>query len=237
MSGDSSTSDSEISACSSKFDPVKTLYSSRTLVPVENAPMYNSVDQFEASLQSKNTIVPVGHSELVRQQKEEKEKRQNEEARQLAEANRQRFAKYEAPTPRRPPPARTSKNVLHRIQDIDGPLAVLKQCVDQRLRVKVITRGAAGLRGELHANLIAFDKQWNLALTDVLEIWHKRAVTKRKIPPAVGAPVDKGTAAAMYPVPKVTEKPIGKGVWECRRHVPQLMVRGEHIVLINLVQR
>ncbi|XP_013166669.1 PREDICTED: uncharacterized protein LOC106117127 isoform X2 [Papilio xuthus] len=198
MSGDSSTSDSEISACSSKFDPVKTLYSSRTLVPVENAPMYNSVDQFEASLQSKNTIVPVGHSELVRQQKEEKEKRQNEEARQLAEANRQRFAKYEG---------------------------------------EVITRGAAGLRGELHANLIAFDKQWNLALTDVLEIWHKRAVTKRKIPPAVGAPVDKGTAAAMYPVPKVTEKPIGKGVWECRRHVPQLMVRGEHIVLINLVQR
>lgn len=95
MSGDSPTSDSEISACSSKFDPVKTLYSSKTLIPVESAPLYNSVDQFEASLQSQNTIVPVGHSELVRKQKEEKEKRQNEEARQLAELNRQRFAKYE----------------------------------------------------------------------------------------------------------------------------------------------
>lgn len=50
----------------------------------------------------------------------------------------------------------------------------------------MITRGATGIRGELHANLIAFDKQWNLALTDVLEIWNKKAVKKRKIPPAMG---------------------------------------------------
>ncbi|KPJ20295.1 hypothetical protein RR48_04893 [Papilio machaon] len=53
----------------------------------------------------------------------------------------------------------------------------------------------------------------------------------------MGAAVAKGTAATMYPVPKVTETPIGKGVWECRRHVPQLLVRGEHVVLVNLVQR
>ncbi|GBP97167.1 hypothetical protein EVAR_99814_1 [Eumeta japonica] len=53
----------------------------------------------------------------------------------------------------------------------------------------IVTRHATGIRGELYANLIAFDKQWNLALSDVLEVWRRKAPDKRKIPPAmVGIP-------------------------------------------------
>ncbi|KAG6439123.1 hypothetical protein O3G_MSEX000503, partial [Manduca sexta] len=101
----------------------------------------------------------------------------------------------------------------------------------------VTTRHDRGVRGVLHATLVAFDKQWNLALTDVLEIWTRKTVKKRKIPPAMGTPVPKGTAAGISPVPVVTETPLGKGIVECTRHLPQLMVRGEHVVLINIVER
>lgn len=95
MSDNSSTSESEVSACSANFDPLKTLYSNKAKVPVKNAPMYNTVDQYEASLASKNTIVPVGCSELVRKINEEKERKKQEEARELEEKNRRRFAQYE----------------------------------------------------------------------------------------------------------------------------------------------
>ncbi|KOB75566.1 U7 snRNA-associated Sm-like protein LSm11, partial [Operophtera brumata] len=102
---------------------------------------------------------------------------------------------------------------------------------------QVMTRKDTGVRGVLHATLIAFDKQWNLALSDVLEIWKRKGPKKRKVPPGLGTPVPKGTAATISPVATVTETPLGKGVWECTRHLPQLMVRGEHVVLVNVVER
>ncbi|CAH4035229.1 unnamed protein product [Pieris brassicae] len=101
----------------------------------------------------------------------------------------------------------------------------------------IITRNDTGIRGYLQANVIAFDKQWNLALTDVLEVWKRKGPRKRKVPPGLGTPVGNGTAAAVSPIPVVTEKPLGGGIWECSRHIPQLMVRGEHIVIINIVER
>lgn len=52
-----------------------------------------------------------------------------------------------------------------------------------------------------------------------------------------GTPVAKGTAAKISPIAEVTETPLGDGVWECTRHLPQVMVRGEHVVLVNIVER
>ncbi|CAB3258939.1 unnamed protein product [Arctia plantaginis] len=101
----------------------------------------------------------------------------------------------------------------------------------------IITRKDTGIRGVLHATVIAFDKQWNLALSDIIEVWKKKSVKKRKIPPALGTPVPKGSAAKICKVPEVLETPIGNGVWECSRHVPQMMIRGEHVVLVNVVER
>ncbi|CAB3259333.1 unnamed protein product [Arctia plantaginis] len=104
-------------------------------------------------------------------------------------------------------------------------------------RWSIITRKDTGIRGVLHATVIAFDKQWNLALSDIIEVWKKKSVKKRKIPPALGTPVPKGSAAKICKVPEVLETPIGNGVWECSRHVPQMMIRGEHVVLVNVVER
>lgn len=38
----------------------------------------------------------------------------------------------------------------------------------------------------MHANLVAFDKQWNMALSDILEVWKRKGLRKRKVPPGLG---------------------------------------------------
>ncbi|CAK1547995.1 unnamed protein product [Leptosia nina] len=230
-----SSSESETSACSSKYNPIKVLYSSNLKVPVENAPVYENVQQFEAALQNHEQILPIGQGDLVKSREEEKRRKKLEEERLLEEKNKQRFAKYEALLPKRK--EKKAKNVLTRIEASQGPLGALKDCVEKRLRVMIITRNSNSIRGSLYATVVAFDKQWNLALSDVLEIWKRKGPRKRKVPPGLGSPVPKGTAAAISPVPEVIEAPVGKGIWECRRHIPQLMVRGEHIVLINITER
>ncbi|XP_039745232.1 U7 snRNA-associated Sm-like protein LSm11 [Pararge aegeria] len=234
-----SSSGSETSASSSKFNAIKVLYSKKSKVPVQNAPLYDNLQQFESALKYNETqsscVVPVGRQELVKKREEEKAAKRKEEERILAEKNKLRFAQYRGlETVKK---VRKVKNVLTRIESMKGPLGALKDCVDQRLRIKVTTRHAYGIRGVLHATLVAFDKQWNLALTDVLEIWKKKAPKKRKIPPGLVTPVPKGTAASISAVPVVTETPIGGGVLECTRHLPQVMVRGEHVVLVNIVER
>nr|XP_021188138.2 U7 snRNA-associated Sm-like protein LSm11 [Helicoverpa armigera] len=232
---DSSTSESEVSACSSSFNPLKALYSDKVKIPVESAPLYENIVQYEAALKKTNEIITVGQKELAQKRAEEKEKKRLEEEKWLAEKNKQRFAQYQDTAPARR--EYRIRNVLTRMGTIDGPLAVLKECVDKRLRIKIITRNDRGIRGTLQGTVVAFDKQWNMALSDVLETWKRKGVKKRKVPPGLGTPVPKGTAATISSIPEVTEKPLGNGVWECTRLIPQMMVRGEHVVLVNIAER
>ncbi|CAH4035228.1 unnamed protein product [Pieris brassicae] len=132
MSG--SSSDSEISACSSKFDPVKALYSDKLKLPAAGAPLYENIQQFEAALKTQKDIIPVGHGHLVKLREEEKHRKKLEEKQLLEEKNKQRFAKYEALLPTKK--EKKIRNVLTRIEYIQGPLAALKACVEQRVRVK-----------------------------------------------------------------------------------------------------
>ncbi|CAH0600889.1 unnamed protein product [Chrysodeixis includens] len=234
-SSDSSTSESEVSACSSSFNPIKALYSNKTKVPVKTAPLYENINQFEAALNKSNEVFAVEQSELVKKREEEKERKRIEDENKLRQKNQQRFAQY-AGMVQTSREFRT-RNLLTRMDAMEGPLGVLRECVDKRLRLKIITRHGTGIRGVLHATLVAFDKQWNMALSDILEVWKRKGHRKRKVPPGLGTPVEKGTAATISSVPAVTETPLGKGVWECTRYIPQMMVRGEHVVLVNVVER
>merc|ERR1719166_778175 len=62
-----------------------------------------------------------------------------------------------------------------------GPLAVLRDCARAGTRVKVWTRGPANIRGFLSGFLVAFDKHWNLALTDVDEQFTRRRARKAAV--------------------------------------------------------
>lgn len=149
------------------------------------------------------------------------------------------------------------RHVLRRMEEftsVSGPLFVLRQCRDQQARVKVWTRGPAGVRGVLTGFIAAFDKvttptsldfpmnilhfqHWNLALTDVDEQFTRRRARK--------APVRGGTEPRSAPGPAATEARewrVGESVVRilklkrkvevCVRHAPQLLLRGEHVVMV-----
>lgn len=90
---DSSTSESEVSASSSNYDPLKALYSKKSKVPVKNAPMYENLQQFE-NAQKNLEIIPVGQGEAVKKREEAKEKARTEAAKLLEEKNKRRFVQY-----------------------------------------------------------------------------------------------------------------------------------------------
>ncbi|KAH9641994.1 hypothetical protein HF086_010506, partial [Spodoptera exigua] len=131
---DSSTSDSEVSACSSNYNPLKALYSNKVKIPVESAPLYENIAQFEAAQSKSNEVIPFGHNKMVQKREEEKEKKRIEEERLLEEKNKRRFAQYK--TVMVPTKEYRARNLLTRIEAMEGPLGVLKDCVDKRLRVK-----------------------------------------------------------------------------------------------------
>ncbi|KAF7390081.1 hypothetical protein HZH68_011938 [Vespula germanica] len=75
-------------------------------------------------------------------------------------------------------------NVLTKMPKILGPLGMLYECMESRIRIKVYTRNARGVRGHVEAYVAAFDKHWNLALEDCFEVWTRKR--KRKAPAALG---------------------------------------------------
>jgi len=52
--------------------------------------------------------------------------------------------------------------VLFADEYLEGPLAVLRHCVCERLKIKVWTRNYRYVRGICVGYLVAFDKHWNL---------------------------------------------------------------------------
>jgi len=141
------------------------------------------------------------------------------------------------------------RNVVKRMEDFNstsGPLFVLKQCRDEKKRVRVWTRGVAGVRGVSTGFIVAFDKHWNLALTDVDEQFTRRR--SRKAPvlggdlPSTGAVGEQG-----LPGPNLREWRVGESIFRIvkvkkkveiiTRHVPQVLLRGEHVVMVSPEQQ
>ncbi|XP_063393065.1 U7 snRNA-associated Sm-like protein LSm11 [Cydia fagiglandana] len=231
---DGSTSDSEINAYSVRFNPMKALYSDKIMLPVPDAPVYENLQQFEAALLKNQEILAVGMGQQVQEREKKKLERKQAYEKALEEKNKQRFAKYEVTVRRE---RKQGRNVLTREETVTGPLSALRNAMKNNMRVKVVTRGPSGIRGALHGDLTAFDKHWNLVLTNVLEVYRRKAVRKLKYPPAGGRPVPQGTADMISPLPEEVVSSQGHRIFECSRHIPQLLVRGEHVVLINVVDQ
>ncbi|XP_027292615.2 U7 snRNA-associated Sm-like protein LSm11 isoform X1 [Cricetulus griseus] len=83
---------------------------------------------------------------------------------------------------RRQGPGRSKKaprNVLTRMPLHEGsPLGELHRCIREGVKVNVHIRTFKGLRGVCTGFLVAFDKFWNMALTDVDETYRKPVLGK-----------------------------------------------------------
>lgn len=97
-----------------------------------------------------------------------------------------------------------------------GPLQYLKSLLTQRRpRVRVLTRYNSGIRGTLTGQLVAFDKHWNLILRDVDESYTQ--IARRNDQSMIQH--------------EIFRRRQGRQ----KRHMAQLMVRGDTIVLVYRV--
>ncbi|XP_024878070.1 U7 snRNA-associated Sm-like protein LSm11 [Temnothorax curvispinosus] len=202
---ESETSDESLDAGSEKFDPLKALYSPKVRL-ASSAPIYDNVSKFESVL--KNVNAPTKSDKSA-----------------VPESSRRRFLSHQEPVVRR---RHGRKNVLSKMQKTLGPLGMLHGCMEEKIRVRVYTRNAHGIRGHVEAYVAAFDKYWNLALEDCFEVWSRKV--KRKAP-ALGADAVK-VEPTENDVPRTVVKKIEGRTETLERHVPQMLLRGEQVAII-----
>ncbi|XP_076653902.1 U6 snRNA-associated Sm-like protein LSm11 [Halictus rubicundus] len=212
---DSSSSDESLDVTSDKFNPLRALYSPKLLLTHPKAPLYDNVSKFESILSGMSS----------------KSKKKNVTGDvERGESSRRRFLPHQEPV------AGSNhgrswilggKNVLSKMQNALGPLGLLYEYMENRTRVKVHTRNASGIRGHVEAYVAAFDKHWNLALEDCFEVWTRKV--KRKAP-ALGGP--SATTANDESAAKVVVTKIEGKRETLERHVPQMLLRGEHVAII-----
>ncbi|CAD6222151.1 GSCOCG00000763001-RA-CDS [Cotesia congregata] len=202
--------DESVDPTSELFDPLKALYSDKTKVPVKKAPVYDNITKFESVLKGiAPTWIGDGRkkgnrgSAAVKKVKEEEEEKE-----------------YDA--------FKSGRNVLSRMANTIGPLQLIYTCMETKSRVKIYTRSARGIRGFIEAYVAAFDKHWNLALEDCYETWTRKV--KRKAP-ILGIPSVKSEEVNEN-VPKMIVKTSNGKTETLERHVPQMMLRGEQVVMI-----
>lgn len=209
-----SKGDERLDPLSKNFDPLAALYSNAVELPDPDAPVLDNISKFEV-LSTGVEVKP----KLVK--KEEPEEAPVEPPEEIPSTSQQ---------PLIPTVPENARNVLAFMQSVDGPLGCLRNCMERGARIKVTTRSAKGVRGHLVAQLAAFDKMWNLALEDVTEVWTRKR--KKKIPclhATTGRPEWR-----VFP-PRLTVTPVDKKMERCERYIPKLMMRGEHVVHIQII--
>ncbi|KAL4822669.1 hypothetical protein H8958_009825 [Nasalis larvatus] len=185
---------------SDSFDPLLALYAPRLPpIPYPNAPCFNNVAEYESFLRTgvrgggrgrgrargaaAGSGVPSAPGPSGRSRRRPDAPAPDPE--RIQRLRRLMVAKEEgdgAAGAGRRGPGRSRKaprNVLTRMPLHEGsPLGELHRCIREGVKVNVHIRTFKGLRGVCTGFLVAFDKFWNMALTDVDETYRKPVLGK-----------------------------------------------------------
>ena len=121
-----------------------------------------------------------------------------------------------------------------------GPLAAFAKCAFERIKVKVLLRGAVSMRGSCTGYLVAFDKHWNVALVDVDEVFTRKRHGKPSLEEefkeklAVGEKASRRSETVGASVLRVVKQ--RRKTELCERHVPQIIIRGEMVAVIVILK-
>lgn len=150
-----------------------------------------------------------------------------------------RFEEHQQPVTRE----RSNKYTRNIVKALEGKQdtgfkVILKKFMDETVRVKINTRKEKGVRGSITGYIAAFDKHWNIALVDVVETWTRRkyAYSDCKMADMVPLEADVATkrlTAMGISVPKLHVRSVDRKYVECTRRLPQMLVRGEQVVLVT----
>ncbi|XP_019595981.2 U7 snRNA-associated Sm-like protein LSm11 isoform X2 [Rhinolophus sinicus] len=182
---------------SDSFDPLLALYAPRLPpIPYPNAPCFNNVAAYESFLRTgcrgarrgraqgaapgSGAPAAAGPSGRTRRRQDAPapDPERIQRLRRLMVVKEGDGAAGES----RRGPGRSRKaprNVLTRMPLHEGsPLGELHRCIREGVKVNVHIRTFKGLRGVCTGFLVAFDKFWNMALTDVDETYRKPVLGK-----------------------------------------------------------
>uniref|UniRef100_A0A8C6R987 U7 snRNA-associated Sm-like protein LSm11 n=1 Tax=Nannospalax galili TaxID=1026970 RepID=A0A8C6R987_NANGA len=159
---------------SDSFDPLLALYAPcLPPIPYPNAPCFNNVAEYESFLRGS------GRGGRGRARGAGPDPERIQRLRRLMVTKEDADGTAGA---RRQGPGRSRKaprNVLTRMPLHEGsPLGELHRCIREGVKVNVHIRTFKGLRGVCTGFLVAFDKFWNMALTDVDETYRKPVLGK-----------------------------------------------------------
>lgn len=221
-----SSSEDKLNVTTESFDPLASIYSESGIdIPDPSAPIFDNVESFVSKV-----VKPA-------------ETKKSNEAKPSTSGPvpSRRFTEDQMPVPGRKKIVRNIFTFMQK-QSEGGPMSVLSRCVEKRVRVKVVTRKLNGARGFCTGIIVAFDKHWNLALIDVDETYSR---LRHRKPEADALSDEMESKLNVAPATKnaMKRETVGESTVQivktrrstelCQRHVPQVVLRGEHVVLVQ----
>ncbi|GBN86051.1 hypothetical protein AVEN_203958-1 [Araneus ventricosus] len=139
-----------------------------------------------------------------------------------------------------------------------SPLNVLYECLKEDKKIKIWTRNFEEIRGICAGYVVAFDKHWNMILSDLDEVYLKPKKAKspyldlkttddlpelpRKVPKVKKPKTPEEEAAqkaaeeAAAKKPKKNKKKKRKGRKPYQRHLKHLFIRGDNIIMVAVLE-
>ncbi|XP_065368618.1 U7 snRNA-associated Sm-like protein LSm11 [Calliphora vicina] len=128
------------------------------------------------------------------------------------------------------------RNLLMQMAQSEGPLKQLQQFAKEGNTIRVLVRREHGIKGYVEGVLKMFDRHWNLLLVDVLECLEQRKykyVDDKLVTHQVPQDCSHILQQLGITLPQQSVKSLGRKRVEIKRHLPQLLLRGEHVVLVS----
>ncbi|XP_042594276.1 U7 snRNA-associated Sm-like protein LSm11 isoform X2 [Cyprinus carpio] len=250
--------ETKLDISSDRFDPLLALYSPQVPLPYPNIKCFNNIAEYESFMKGgRGRAKPENVEKRLRKAQKGKADPERIERLKRLMVNNPVEEEGEGSGVKRPPRQRkAAKNVLTRMPLHTGsPLGELNRCVQEKIRVKVHIRTFKGLRGVCSGFVVAFDKFWNL-LFEKLKVQETVALsavenqkselhsssshlthqTRRTDPKhtqerSEHSEKDKTTLKVTQ---KIATKPKVEYGRVHTRHVNQLFIRGENILLVNI---
>uniref|UniRef100_A0A8D9AXB8 U7 snRNA-associated Sm-like protein LSm11 n=1 Tax=Cacopsylla melanoneura TaxID=428564 RepID=A0A8D9AXB8_9HEMI len=205
--------DDSLDLASDEADPLKCLYSRNVQVPDKRAPLYDNLSRFSVGDNNEVTVKTI----TVKPKALETTEYDRPEIRATLVQKK----------------VKEKKNILTKIDKINkGPLLALKNCMIQKIPVKVFTRNHSSIRGYCTGIVVLFDKHWNLALQDVHEVWTRPKKKLKSIYYLENQSNYQYQVKHRCTIPPIKILESSKKSELCERHLDQIMIRGEHVVSV-----
>ncbi|XP_017146295.1 U7 snRNA-associated Sm-like protein LSm11 [Drosophila miranda] len=245
----SAAPDPELDVCSEHFNPLRALYEPNyKITEVPPKVLYQNLAAFESALKK------FGVWQLNKRQKSGTSAGPGQADQKsslpctsksvmvLEEAPQRRFEPHQMPmvsTVNK----KHQRNIFTYMETTVGPLELLKKCIvapalenNSKIRVRVVVRKEREIGGSVEGELVAYDKQWNLLLRNGTETWKRRKYNfgEQKL---CGAPVDCSARLRDLGIvlPTVEVKSLNRKNVQVKRDLPQVLIRGENVVLVSLI--